>query len=92
VLAHRRRFDADKLALLRQVDADRAIRVAALLRIAVRLNRGREGAPRPEVHVIGERVELVFPAGFLDAHPMTRGDMEEEQTLLREAGIELSFR
>ncbi len=92
VLAHRRRFDPDKLALLRQVDGERAVRVAALLRIAVRLNRGREGAPTPEMHVIGERVEVVFPVGFLDSHPMTRGDLEQEQGLLRDAGIELSFR
>jgi exopolyphosphatase/guanosine-5'-triphosphate,3'-diphosphate pyrophosphatase len=92
VLAHRRRLDADKLALLRQVDGERAVRLAALLRLGVRLNRGREGAPRPEVHVISERLEVVFASGFLDSHPMTRGDMEEEQVLLRDAGIELSFR
>jgi exopolyphosphatase/guanosine-5'-triphosphate,3'-diphosphate pyrophosphatase len=74
------------------VDGERAVRLAALLRLGVRLNRGREGAPRPEVHVISERLEVVFASGFLDSHPMTRGDMEEEQVLLRDAGIELSFR
>jgi exopolyphosphatase/guanosine-5'-triphosphate,3'-diphosphate pyrophosphatase len=90
--AHRRVLDADKIALLRQADGERAVRVAALLRLAVRINRAREETTRPELHVIGQRADLVFPAGFLDVHPMTRGDLEEEQLALRDVGLELSFR
>lgn len=93
VAAHRRVLDADKIALLRQADGERALRVAVLLRLAVRLNRAREPlASTPELHVIDPRIELVFPAGFLDGHPMTRGDLEEEQSALRAVGFELSFR
>lgn len=92
VSAHRRRFDLSKLAQLRQVDGERAVRVAALLRLAVRINRSRESAPKLEIHVIDNRVQLLFPAGFLDTHPLTRGDLEEEQLSLRDAGLELSFR
>jgi exopolyphosphatase/guanosine-5'-triphosphate,3'-diphosphate pyrophosphatase len=62
------------------------------LRLAVRLNRAREAVTKPELHVIDSRMELVFPAGFLDGHPMTRGDLEEEQVALRDVGLELSFR
>ncbi len=38
--AHRRVLDEAKLSPLRQVDGERAVRVAALLRLAVRINRG----------------------------------------------------
>ncbi|HTU63980.1 MAG TPA: hypothetical protein VMF89_36190, partial [Polyangiales bacterium] len=93
VAAHRRVLDADKIALLRQADGERALRVAVLLRLAVRLNRAREPlASKPELHVIDARVEMVFPSGFLESHPMTRGDLEEEQLALRAVGFEFSFR
>jgi exopolyphosphatase/guanosine-5'-triphosphate,3'-diphosphate pyrophosphatase len=90
--AHRRQLDAEKIALLRQADGERAVRVAVLLRLAVRINRAREETTKPELHVIEQRAELVFPPGFLDSHPMTRGDLEEEQLALRDVGLELSFR
>jgi exopolyphosphatase / guanosine-5'-triphosphate,3'-diphosphate pyrophosphatase len=90
--AQRRALDDAKLAPLRQADGERAVRVATLLRLAVRINRGREPAPKPELHVIDHRIDLVFPSGFLDTHPMTRADLEEEQLMLRVAGFELSFR
>ena len=90
--AHRRTLDAEKTTLLRQADGERAVRIAALLRLAVRINRGREEMPKPELHGIDQRLELVFPSGFLEAHPMTRADLEEEQVALRIVGLELSFR
>lgn len=92
VRAHRRAFDEEKLATLRQIDGERAVRVALLLRLAVRINRGRESVPKPEMHVIDQRVELLFPPGFLEKHAMTRADLEVEQAALRAAAIELTFR
>jgi exopolyphosphatase/guanosine-5'-triphosphate,3'-diphosphate pyrophosphatase len=92
VVAHRRRLDAQKLAFLRQVDGDRAVRVAVLLRLAVRINRGRDVAPAPLIRLLEGRLELEFPKGFLDSSPMTRGDLEEEQELLKSANVEMSFR
>ena len=92
VAAHRRRLDVDKLAFLRQVDGERALRVAVLLRIAVRINRGREIAPTPLVKCTAQRLELEFPKEFLDSSPMTRGDLEAEQELLRSGNFELTFR
>ena len=90
--AHRRNFDGDKLGPLRLVDGERAVRVASILRLAVRLNRGRDTVPTPLVRASDQRLELDFPPGFLDTSPMTRGDLEEEQVLLRAAGKELVFR
>ena len=92
IAAHRRRLDADKLAMLRQADGDRAVRLAFLLRLAVRINRGRVSVPSPEVHFSDKQLELTFPKNFLDSSPMTRADLEEEQLLLRGAGLEIAFK
>jgi exopolyphosphatase / guanosine-5'-triphosphate,3'-diphosphate pyrophosphatase len=92
VAAHRRRLHADKLAALRQVDGDRAVRLAVLLRLAVRINRGRDGAPTPLIRFSENRLELDFPTGFLDERPMTRGDLEEEQELLKLSNNPIVFR
>lgn len=90
--AHRRRLDADKLALLRQADGDRAVRLAVLLRLAVRINRGRVSVPAPQVRLLDKSLELEFPRGFLDSSPMTRADLEEEQELLKGGLLEISFK
>jgi exopolyphosphatase/guanosine-5'-triphosphate,3'-diphosphate pyrophosphatase len=94
VRGHRRRLHPDKLALLRAVDGERAVRVVALLRLAVRINRGRssESIPTPVARVLESKLELEFAPGFLEQSPMTRADLEEEQGLLRAAGLELLFR
>lgn len=94
VSAHRRRLDPDKLTALRQIDGERAVRTAVLLRLAVRINRGRstEPMPVPIVRVLGPTLELEFPLGFLDARPMTRADFDEERELLQPAGIDLVAR
>src|SRR5690606_5086923 len=92
ILAHRRSFDAGQLTALRAVDGERAVRVASLLRLAVRINRGREPVATPVVRASDRKLELTFPPGLLETKPMTRGDLEQEQALLRAAGIEMVFR
>jgi exopolyphosphatase/guanosine-5'-triphosphate,3'-diphosphate pyrophosphatase len=94
VSSHRRHFDGEKLSTLKQIDGERGVRLAVLLRLSVRLNRARSTEPMlvPIVRVLGQRLELEFPLGFLDAHPMTRADLEEEQELLRSSGLELLYR
>ena len=84
--------NADKLAFLRQVDGDRAVRLAVILRLAVRINRGRDGAPNPELRMHDKTLVLGFASGFLESSPMTRADLEEEQELLKSAGIEIAFK
>jgi exopolyphosphatase/guanosine-5'-triphosphate,3'-diphosphate pyrophosphatase len=92
VAAHRRHFDANKLVLLRQVDGERGVRVASLLRLSVRINRARVNVPTPGVRAKENLLELEFPRGYLDSSPMTRADFEQEQLLMKAAGIELVFR
>lgn len=92
IAAHRRRLDADKLAFLRQADGDRAVRLAILLRLSVRINRGRVSVPAPQVRLVDKTLELEFPKGFLDSSAMTRADLEDEQELLRGGLLEIAFK
>lgn len=92
--AHRRQLSPERLLALRQIDGERAVRVAVLLRLAVRLHRGRSPQPLalPVLRVLDSKLELEFAPGFLDAHAMTKADLEQERELLAPSGIELSYR
>jgi exopolyphosphatase/guanosine-5'-triphosphate,3'-diphosphate pyrophosphatase len=92
--AHRRQLSAERLLALRQIDGERAVRVAALLRLAVRLHRGR--SPQllaiPVLRVLDNKLELEFAPRFLETHAMTKADLEQERELLAPSGIALSYR
>jgi exopolyphosphatase/guanosine-5'-triphosphate,3'-diphosphate pyrophosphatase len=45
-----------------------------------------------EVSASGDTIELHFPTEWLDHHPMTRVDLDEEQALLAAARIRLKVR
>lgn len=69
------------------------LRLCVLLRVAVRLHRTR--SPKPlrglQVSASGDALALRFQPGWLDRHPLTRADLEEEDTLLADAGIRLEL-
>jgi exopolyphosphatase/guanosine-5'-triphosphate,3'-diphosphate pyrophosphatase len=64
-----------------------------LLRLAVLLNRGRSKAPLPEIKLAARMrtLELKFPTRWLDEHPLTRADLEQECELLKGVGFRLKF-
>jgi exopolyphosphatase/guanosine-5'-triphosphate,3'-diphosphate pyrophosphatase len=94
VRAHRRKFPVEVFDGLRLPWDRWALRAAVLLRLAVLLHRSRDEAPLPELRCTahGKRIELVFPAGWLDEHPLTVADLEEEAAFLRAAAIQLDRR
>jgi exopolyphosphatase/guanosine-5'-triphosphate,3'-diphosphate pyrophosphatase len=64
-----------------------------LLRISVVLNRSRADDFVPAIAALahGEALTVAFPPGWLDAHPLTRADLEQEQAYLAAADIGLRF-
>jgi exopolyphosphatase/guanosine-5'-triphosphate,3'-diphosphate pyrophosphatase len=63
--------------------------LAVLLRLAVLLHRSRGDAPRLDL-VAGRRaLELRFPPGWLEQHPLTHADLLEEAAVLEGSGFEL---
>ncbi len=89
--AHRRKFP---LRLLQELPLkqSRAVRLAALLRIAVVLHRARREAEPPPIraHADDDNLRLTFPDGWLKNHPLSRADLEQESSYLRTARIRLS--
>ena len=65
--------------------------MVALLRGAVRLHRGRGSTSLPavELDLDGTDLALRFPEGWLDGHPLTRADIEDEAAVLAPLGFSL---
>ena len=93
VRGHRRKFPSSVFAELAPDDVPRARRLCVLLRLAVVLNRSRANVDLSGVAALaqGEALAVAFPPGWLDAHPLTRADLEQEQAYLAAAGIGLRF-
>ena len=70
-----------------------ALRLAVLLRLAVRLHhsRSRERLPDVKLRVGPRTLTLGFPPGWLEARPLTRADLEEEAEQLGDVGFRLHF-
>jgi len=69
-----------------------ARRLAALLRLAVLLNRAHESTPLPALELNAEdtRLSLIVPQPFIDARPLLRADLIGETEGM--AGLGLQFR
>jgi exopolyphosphatase/guanosine-5'-triphosphate,3'-diphosphate pyrophosphatase len=93
VLGHRRKFPVDAVAALPSGARECAGRLAVILRLSVLMHRGRSSdtTPEPMLSVDGETLVLRFPEAWLDAHPLTRLELEEEANWLLAAGIDLDF-
>ena len=91
VRAHRRKFPVDAFGMLGERRAERMMHLAILLRVAVVLRRGRTDAGSPGI--VAEAgpgtLRLVFPPGWLEAHPLTLAELGHEADYLSVAGIKL---
>ena len=81
VRAHRRKFPIDEIAKL----SERVMYLAVLLRISVVLHRNRTATPLPHIAAqAGERhIRLSFPDDWLEQHPLTKLDLEQEAGYLK---------
>ena len=69
-----------------------AMRLCALLRLAVLLNRNRdpEVVPLPHVSAAGNKLKLSFDDEWLADHPLVQADLEREQRLIKPSGLKLT--
>jgi exopolyphosphatase/guanosine-5'-triphosphate,3'-diphosphate pyrophosphatase len=93
VRAHRRKFP---VAVLKELGGTRRRplrHLAILLRLAVILHRARTEEPAPPLELSPgkDALDLSFPDGWLEAHPLTRGDLEAEAAYLEVAAFTLTF-
>jgi exopolyphosphatase/guanosine-5'-triphosphate,3'-diphosphate pyrophosphatase len=93
VEGHRRKFPETVFAALHQDIVKPARYLCVLLRFAVVLHRSRSRQPLPSLRlqVKGPSIRLEFPLGWLEEHPLTRADLDEEARYLKKAGFTLSY-
>ena len=93
VRSHRRKFPTEAIAALPRNWSAWTERLAMPLRLSVVLHRSRSPLPLPPIELSAAKnaLDLRFPPGWLDQHPLTRADLETEEAYLRQAGYRMSF-
>lgn len=89
--SHRRKLNVAQLEDLVPPWHLKAEFLIVLLRLAVLLHRGRGPRALPEIDLRpkGRSLDCGFPKGWLEAHPLTAADLEQEVEILRGAGFRL---
>jgi exopolyphosphatase/guanosine-5'-triphosphate,3'-diphosphate pyrophosphatase len=93
VLCHRRKLRHETFEELHEPWNERGVRLALLLRLAVRLHRRRsEAVPPVKLGVKSTKMKLRLPEGYLEDHPLTRVDLDSEKKRVERAGYELKVK
>ena len=89
--AHRRKVNVESLQDLTPPWHIKAEYLIVLLRLAVLLHRGRSATALSKLELLakGRSLEIVFPKGWLDAHPLTATDLENESEYLKAGNFRL---
>jgi len=68
-------------------------RLSIILRLAVVLTRSRntDSQEIPELEVNNKDIALTFPKNWLEEHPLTQSDLENERNHLEKAGYTLNY-
>ncbi len=90
---HRRKFDVEDFEFLPRPDQENVLKLTALLRLAVLINRSRSDFEYPVKNHIFKSDKIVFHAdeSWREAHPLTLTNLKEEARHLDNAGIDLKF-
>ncbi len=92
VRVHRRKFATDAFDNLGANWRGTLARLAVLLRLSIVLHRSRVDTPLPEFELKTKNnaLSLRFPEGWLDAHPLTQADIEQEADYLKGVRFKLN--
>ena len=93
VRCHRRKFPLEEFETFPASMRITLIRLCILLRLAVVLYRSRPNDSLPEIkiNVENNKVNLHFPPGWFEQHPLTLVDLMTEQGFLQTADFKLMF-
>ncbi len=94
VRGHRRKFPRLEMELLPKPHRSVAERLCVLLRLSVVLHRSQSDVELPEIKLKADqkKIKLVFPEDWLEEHPLTKADLEQESGYLEVAGYQLNFK
>ncbi len=91
--SHRRKIHLDELQDLSPPWHLKVEFLIVILRLAVLLHRGRSAIALPRIVLTakGKSLEMKFPRGWLDDHPLTATDLGHEAEYLRSIGFRLKI-
>lgn len=94
IRGHRRKFTLGSDKSLPRKTLNSTMKLCVLLRLAVVLNRSRLDSTEhvPELRVDHKNVKLLFPANWLDEHPLTHADLLQEKAYLEAADFNLKLK
>ena len=94
VRGHRRKVPQVEFDKLPEPAATPIFRLCIILRLAVLLNRRRGEAQVPTISLKADDgiLKMNFPEGWLDGHPLTTADLEQEETYLMAVDFKLKFK
>lgn len=93
VESHRRKPDKAVFSALPQRYRQLARQITALLRLAVLFRRARraESLPPLRLAATSQRLRLALPAAWLEQHPLSEADLEQERAPMAELGLALAI-
>ncbi|AMA47618.1 exopolyphosphatase [Pseudomonas monteilii] len=93
VRGHRRNIPKDRFAEF-GAEGETLIRLCVLLRFAILFHhiRGTQQMPKVELHPGHDRLDVVFPEGWLEQNQLTQADFANEAQWLARVGFVLSVR
>jgi len=93
IRAQRRKFPKQEFKSLSKSCNQSVARLAVLLRLSILLHRERSANALPEIKVVAkdQKIGLHFPKNFLNKHPLTLVDLEQEADFLKAIKFELEF-
>ncbi|HEA25798.1 MAG TPA: exopolyphosphatase [Ectothiorhodospiraceae bacterium] len=92
VLSHRRKIPIQLLKQCRKSEQLFMSRLIVVLRLSILIHRSHHQSDcHLDVVVNNDEVNLRFTKGWLDEHPLTRADLEQESKYLVAAGFVLNF-
>lgn len=90
---HRRKVALPEINQLPPDQVPLVLRLCCVLRLAFVLHRRRtDESPPVDLSVESDTMRLRFPADWLNAHPLTRADLETEALYLKPTGFKLKFK
>jgi len=94
IRSHRRKPDREAINALPERLRAPVRRLTALLRLAALLERPRTTEPLPPLHLVADdkSLRLELPGGWLDQHPLTRADLEQERDYFKILDLKLQVR
>jgi len=93
VRGHRRKFPQSIFAALPEPCDSSVSKLCIVLRLAVLFHRSRDDSLLPRIRAKAGKtsLNLEFPKGWLETHPLTQAELEREAAYLRAADFKLKF-